>query len=126
MLHGAENYYIDGTISKDIQGNTTYKFTYTWMDTMDPNYAQGDESWERLARRLTGDRAKDFAVQIMWADSSTIKVNGDSSGWLSSWSSDWQIELNPFLVQMMRQSEDWDSILRDIKHEHRRYYECEE
>jgi len=79
---------IKGTISKNLNGDTIYDFTYIWNDIIDLNFIYDSDSKKvEFANSIPGATPTDYYIQISWSDKTTIKQKPSfwnrSSGWLS-------------------------------------------
>jgi len=87
-LHGTDKtvggFTINGTITKDKNGNATANLTYQWNDIIDPNgkYPK-DKTYSKLCKIVTAGYAKDYTIRIRWSDTSVLNAKGKfTSGWL--------------------------------------------
>ena len=93
-LHGTNadvgGFNINGTISKDKNGNAVVSLRYTWNDIIDPNFMYVTDSKKaEFAKNIPFAHPTDYIIRISWDDESVLSANDSfTSGWLSgaTWS----------------------------------------
>lgn len=89
-LHGRNaevgGFKINGTITKDKNGNATVGLTYQWNDRIDPNFTYTSDSKKaKFAKSIPYAKPTDYTIRIRWSDKSVLNNSGVfTSGWLST------------------------------------------
>jgi len=87
-LHGTNadvgGFQIQGNISRDLEGNTTYQLTYTWNDMIDPNFNYTSDIMKvAFAQKIPGANPTSYYICISWDDTTIINSTGKQNrGWL--------------------------------------------
>ena len=89
-LHGTNSdvggFQIQGTISKNDNGDLIYDLTYTWNDIIDPNYDyKSDAEKAEFAKKIPFANPTDYKISISWTDKTVIKANPGLFNWNSGW-----------------------------------------
>ncbi len=142
FLHGtnadAGDFQINGTISKDSHGNTTYDLTYTWNDIIDPNYIYtSDQEKADAAHSIWLANPTDYNLHISWHDVTVIKNETSffsrNRGWLKNYSNDWIDQLSDedkLMLQAINYEQielgglTWEEQMKQILGIYSYYYNC--
>lgn len=138
FLHGTDEkvggFQINGTVSKNKNGDTTYELTYRWNDIINPEIERYSDDAERTQIAEGFLNPKSYIISIIWTDTTKIKASEkQNKGWLASWSSNWSNTMseyykNEFTISENEQLQEafggknWNQRLQEIKMNYPDYY----